>query len=492
MQTSVRPAAHTTSVRNLESNFAPQNAARAGEKFGDVMERALTGSPRDSIQDDRAAQSREDQRATKARKPLRRELPKHDTTAQIPAANNCSIIHRRRDVDQGDPGHEGSSENESETGTSDGKHRTAVGNANDASPSVAPQSLGAPIPITAPTPVENVSAKAIASTSKPGLPLSAPRDAAETKTSVGDSGNASEADGINLAKDPSLPPAGPTTEKIEAIGMEAGAAANAQNDQSPQLKASADSASAFACDPYGTPAAKQDMTMKKAEKTPKVAGPAEQDLPGNTATGSEELPMARKLVAKALAHGNAKLDSTTAAEIPAASPISTSVESTAPTITTAAVAPAAEADTRLRVLERTHDIVALHAMRIGQSGSDSLHVVVKPGAGIQLSLELRKSEDGIEVRASLHKGDFEHLRQYWPQLQQRLESRGVRVGALTTSENFSSSSHQQFQQSKQQSSNQDALHAGAFAEFALAGSLAEAPATRAARATAYRGWETWA
>ena len=36
------------------------------------------------------------------------------------------------------------------------------------------------------------------------------------------------------------------------------------------------------------------------------------------------------------------------------------------------------------------------------------------------------------------------------------------------------------------------LYAGAFAEFALAGSMTEAPAARAARATAYRGWETWA
>jgi hypothetical protein len=155
-----------------------------------------------------------------------------------------------------------------------------------------------------------------------------------------------------------------------------------------------------------------------------------------------------------------------------------------------AVAPTNNID--MRVLERTHDIVALHAMRLAETSSDSLHVVVKPGAGIQLSLELRQSAGGIEVHASLHKGDFEHLSQYWPELQQHLEGRGVRVGALTTSENFSSSSHQQFQQSKQQSSQQDPMYAGAFAEFALAGSMTEAPAARAARATAYRGWETWA
>jgi hypothetical protein len=65
------------------------------------------------------------------------------------------------------------------------------------------------------------------------------------------------------------------------------------------------------------------------------------------------------------------------------------------------------------------------------------------------------------------------------------------VGALTPSENYAGTGHH-FQQSKQQSSQQESLHAGAFAEFALAGSVTDASAARAARASAYRGWETWA
>jgi hypothetical protein len=79
-------------------------------------------------------------------------------------------------------------------------------------------------------------------------------------------------------------------------------------------------------------------------------------------------------------------------------------------------------------------------------------------------------------------------------LQQRLEARGVRVGELGRSENLTDTGHQEFQSPKQhqQSPDQDPLQAGAFAEFALAGSLRDAPATRAARATAYRGWESWA
>lgn len=243
----------------------------------------------------------------------------------------------------------------------------------------------------------------------------------------------------------------------------------------------------------GTSTAKQDVTMKNAEKTPKVAGQAEQELPGNAALKSEELPTGQKSSIQALSHGNAKVDLTATADSRATSALSTTAETSAPAAASTVVPPAAPSDARLRVLERTHDIVALHAMRLAESGSNSLHVVVKPGAGVQLSLELRQNAGGIDVHASLHKGDFEHLSHYWPELQQRLEARGVRVGALTTSENFSSNSHQNFQQSKQQqSSSQDSLHAGAFAEFALAGSMTEAPATRAARATAYRGWETWA
>ena len=263
------------------------------------------------------------------------------------------------------------------------------------------------------------------------------------------------------------------------------------DDSTPPLTQVADSKGAVEpitsspANPRGIPAAKQDVTMKKAEKMQKVAGSAEQDLPGNATTGSEELPKGQKISEKAASHGE-KAENT-AIELPTR--ISTSDESPSTTITSAA--PAIPHQLIARVLERTHDIVALHAMRLTDTGAESLHVVVKPGPGIQISLELRQSARGIEVNASLHKGDFDQLSQHWPDLQQRLEARGVRVGTLTPSENYTGPGHQ-FHQSKQQSSQQDSLHAGAFAEFALSGSMSDAPAARAARASAYRGWETWA
>ena len=239
----------------------------------------------------------------------------------------------------------------------------------------------------------------------------------------------------------------------------------------------------------GTSAAKQDITMKKAEKTTKVAGQAEQDLPGDTSIVGDDSPTTAKSSANPSSQGNEKLDAS-GIDSMLVTKVVTSAESVTPTVTSTSISPTTNADTR--ALEQMHDIVALHAMRLRESGSDSLHIVVKPSAGIQLSLELKQNNGGIEVQASLHKGDFEHLSQHWPDLQQRMEARGVRVGTLTCSDNFSGTNQQSLQQSKQQSSHQDPLFAGAFAEFALAGSINEAPAIRAARATAYRGWETWA
>jgi hypothetical protein len=202
--------------------------------------------------------------------------------------------------------------------------------------------------------------------------------------------------------------------------------------------------------------------------------------------------LAQKLPVHVLANANGKAEPSAPVEMPAAQRISATPDSAASAISSVAVPPANTADSRMRVLERTHDMVAMHAVRLAQTGSDSLHVVVKPGDGVQLSLELRQSEGMVQVRAALHKGDFEHMSQHWPELQQRLEARGIRVGSLTTSDNFSSTSQQNSQQHKQQSTQHDPLYAGAFAEFALAGSLSETPAVRAARPTVHRGWETWA
>ena len=303
------------------------------------------------------------------------------------------------------------------------------------------------------------------------------------------------------AKSPGVPPV--TIPTLGAVAAEELAATTADApveiadpvvEQGPDAVSGQKSSGKSASDPLsvspkelrGTSAAKQDPTMNKTEKTPKIAGATEQELPGNASPGSNDSSNGPKISTKLSIHTSEKLETVTVSSLRALD----SIDSPVPVATNVAVTPASMIDTR--VLERTHDIVALHAMRLNDTNSDTLHVVIKPGAGIQLALELRQSARGIEVSASLHKGDYDQLKQHWPELQQRLEARGVRVGNLTTSESFTGAGHQQFNQSKQSSTQQDPLHTGAFAEFALAGAVTEAPAARAARTAAYRGWETWA
>jgi hypothetical protein len=472
MQTPGLPAWSASTRNNNAENFFSEKPANARDHFGDLMNRALhsgTGilpvSSGSHGQDARATidhdadenHDNNNSSALKSRKPLRKTLA--DSAAANVSANPHFIAAHTNATAPTPTQPSGNSHESPATGDS-----------------IIPLSAE-----TANTTVANADTSetnADDSTAKP-IPAGMQPHSAETS------------DSTEHAQNP------PTTDIAKALATQAAEATadaakpTVSDDSDSPLTQSADSksavepVSAFPPGPHGIPAAKQDMTMKKAEKMQKVAGSAEQDLPGNTASGSEELPKGQKISEKAASHGE-KADST-AIELPTR--ISTSVESPSTTITSAGPTPSASLDTR--VLERTHDIVALHAMRLTDTGAETLHIVVKPGAGIQLSLELRQSARGIEVSASLHKGDYDQLNQHWPELQQRLEARGVRVSTLTPSENYTGTNHQ-FNQSKQQSSQQESLHAGAFAEFALAGSMTEAPGARAARASAYRGWETWA
>lgn len=470
------PAAHSTSARNADNPFSFEKPPCNGEAFGEVMNRALSSRESNRDADDRRANEK-----TSTAKPKKTVRPEHDQTAATnSSAHNPREIHHQNE-------------------------KLPAGNSHESSNALAPQDASFGISATA-SPgatetrviskeVKATSGSSSESQSTDGLNSKAPKTADKTTSSIQPSADSKTAEAKgpetaaakSTAADQSDPSAAvdSSADPPDAAAVAETQSCDAENPADSQVKAAIENASASPPALHGTSAAKQDMTMKKTAKTPKVAGPAEQDLPGDAAQGSEELPTGQKLAAKASVHGSEKPAAAPMVESTAATRLS--VEPPAATVTATTTAPATSIDTR--VLERTHDIVALHAMRLGQSGSDSLHVVVKPGAGIQLSLELRQSETGIEVRAALHKGNFEQLSRHWPELQQRLEARGVRIGTLATAENFSSTSQHQ---SKQQSADRDSLSAGAFAEFALAGSMTEAPGARAARASAYRGWETWA
>jgi hypothetical protein len=468
MQTTGLSSSHTPSSRNNANNSISEKPEHAFDPFDDVMHRALSGAdakprPQGSVHSpfadeiDRRNESESDQIKADRKRAIAKKSEHRSADAQFTGMNGAPATAPLPQPNQ------------------------RAGNAHDSR-----EAQGSNAPVSADsTKAETVDAVSTDSeTAAESNDPAAANDSSETPEALTatESSEHSPVTASQVTKDL----AAQSTDPTEGVMAATAGKSDAPNGPIELGKAPVEPISASPSAPRGTSAAKQDMTMKKADKTPKVAGQTEQDLPGIAVTGTEEASKGQKLAAKDDSHGTDKLE-TASIEMPLR--ILSANDSPAPTVTAAA---ANSPTLDVRVLERTHDIVALHAMRLNDTNSDSLHVMVKPGAGIQLSLELRQSARGIEVHASLHKGDFEQLKQHWPDLQQRLEARGVRLGSLTTAENFTSGSHQQFQQSKQQSPNQDPLYAGAFAEFALAGSMTEAPGARAARATAYRGWETWA
>lgn len=230
----------------------------------------------------------------------------------------------------------------------------------------------------------------------------------------------------------------------------------------------------------GTPSAQQETFMKKAEKMVKAAESAQQNLPGEavSAVKGQEIGAEQSVSTNNLSEAS-RVD-------PAAT------ASTGDVTASDAAAPTAATgdDARLRALERTHDLVTLHALRLGSSNTDSIRVVIEPGSGTRLSLELRQGSNGVEAQAVLHRGDFQYLNQHWSELQQRLEPRGVHLATLQSSTD-SSTGESSYQQPERQSGKDEPART-AFAEFAFGGSMTESPATRKARAKTHRGWESWA
>jgi hypothetical protein len=225
-------------------------------------------------------------------------------------------------------------------------------------------------------------------------------------------------------------------------------------------------------DEDGTSIAKEDVAMKKIDKLNKFAGATEKILPGNTIVIAREnnLP--------------ARVDQSVG--IGAVNSSTLGSDSTVPFLTADSIAGSSAIDSHSNTLENVHELVVQHAMRMNGSGGDSLQVVIKPGAGTQLSLELRQHGNGVVVQAVLQHGDFTHLNQNWPELQQRLEQRGIRLAPLTGDVNFAAGNGGHAFQQKQ---NQPA---GALEEFAPAFSMTGTFARPVTNAATHRGWETWA
>lgn len=253
--------------------------------------------------------------------------------------------------------------------------------------------------------------------------------------------------------------------------------------------ASAPETSPSAMPTTGISAAQQDAQMKKSENTNKFAGETEKVLPETaelTAVG-ENLPGNEKsgvIVPLRAEHAEHPAN---VVQIPTVSEHQTSTN----------IAPLEQistgssvVDVRARALDRIDDMTMLHATRLQQTNNDVVNVTIRPAAGLELSLELRHGENGVEAQATLQHGDYNFLNANWSDLQQRLEGRGVRLAPLTCAEQFSNNTQQQFsQQQRQQAQPQDdAAFAGAFADFVMAGAIAK----QASPPVPARGWESWA
>jgi hypothetical protein len=223
----------------------------------------------------------------------------------------------------------------------------------------------------------------------------------------------------------------------------------------------------------GTPAAQQSVSMPSTAKTNEIASLPGKNLPGNA------VPLARENNFPLRADPNVANVS---------SDLSTPNGSASVTASTGSLdATQAAAGSNSSALERTHELVTLHALRLTSTGTNSLQVVIKPDTGTQLSLELRQRGNGIEAEATLQQGDFTHLNQHWAQLQQHLEQRGIRLAPLADN-NFVGTGNGAFQP-KQNHTPSESETIGAFAgpvPAILPGvSNLQSPAAR-------RGWETWA
>lgn len=469
----------------------------------------------------RANQSSKSSRPPNDRQPLSESKAQSNdqkTVSGVPARNAAAGDSDEKANDANNPGSRQDAGQPDSDGksTADSARDSAANNSTDESDKANSQSesaqaalaltatAGATMPVIArqaASPVGVRAAQGVATASKPddrqaGSAESGARQAGargeKNPSAQETSADANARSQTDVSQD--SPTAGSSSQKSAADQSEGGAVGPAGGAKQPATDAAQTVASDSRAGPAGSPAnpdppdgtsaAQYGLAMKKAEKMAKDAGSAEQELPGVTVLAAQTQSACSKDLATSAATPGIH-------DAPAVGAVSAPRGASAEAAPSPASNDSTQSDARLRTAERTHDLVALHAMRLRDSGVDSMRVVLKPAAGIQLSLELTSRDGSIEARATLNRGDYQYFSRHWPELQQKLEPRGVQLAPLGRGENVAGDTSG-FKQPRQQAREEDPAAAGAFAEFAVASAMTESPATRAVRTAAHHGWETWA
>lgn len=234
---------------------------------------------------------------------------------------------------------------------------------------------------------------------------------------------------------------------------------------------------------HGTSSAKYQPRMQNSEPLNEFTGSTMQNMPGRSST-------AAPLVATAIAERGVHPRTETERD-----PILVGATTPSLTATRSETASAVSIQPTIsgRVLDRAEDLMALHGLRLRDSGRESLQVTIKPDSNLHLALNIQFRDGAIEVNAQLQRGDHELLSRHWGDLQQQLEGRGIRLNSLNATD--SQPAGQQgsaFSQQSRQHRERDehTTRTGAIAEFALQSVLA--PRKPAAKLIIPRGFESWA
>lgn len=161
--------------------------------------------------------------------------------------------------------------------------------------------------------------------------------------------------------------------------------------------------------PDGIAGAKQHVPMQTEAKPAEIAAPEEQKLPG----GGVNLP-GRKPVAGAIPANGLTIVGDVG-PTPEGWPKEMAPEPTGGRM------PAGFHAARL------HPLITEAALRLQDSGRDSVTVTLRPDPGTELNLEIRVVEGRLEARMEVQTGDAAGLESNWRELQQRLEDHGIRL-----------------------------------------------------------------